>query len=543
MASETTKAVLKANLPRTRDLSFVGRFHHNFGFEDGLFEYLLDQKDMWGDKLFYFDENTFARWVEGGKQKIREVAIRNDDFSFADIEGDLLLEAEFTTAFGASSGLDLKVSKGKHTVNVPLKPREQANLKDSVGRNGLALNVGGSITSMRWLPYGEVPLLAVAVINNEEGLSSMISDSSLSVFPHGDASGKTKSAIQIWTYSTELMKLKLIQVLDTSKFGATAALNWLPLKFSGKETLGVLAGNFSDGQLHLFKFKSLTVESTTHFKVTKPSWTVSLKDERVGSSSGILPITCYDFIDDKKVIVGTLDGAIAEYILPSQTSEDWSEPSFVEYIADSCINSVSIGESNGSKIILVNTATTQAFALQYDNLRQGRVESNYTISPLTPLYHRGYRIYVYPDSAESIGYTFARHPHQKHSLLLKSEMISSFHISEYLNHPLAIVGNTLGDVHVLNIGRKIFGVPKAHNKLVIPLKLWSLSLASDRSLNLCGDYVKTAVDRNDILWSFTPPEVVISASAWNENFDGSSTYAFGSYTGLLVLERLDPKLT
>lgn len=536
MTSETTKAVLKANLPRTRDLSFVGRFHHNFGFEKGLFEYLLDQKDIWGDKLFYFNEATFNRWVANGKQKIREAVLRTDVSSFSEIEGDAITEQEFWDGFGENGTLNISVTKGKNTSNLALEFGSLEGLKDKVGRNALALNVGGAVTSLRWLPYGNTPILAVAVLNNRNGIPAMISDPSLGVFPHKKLGKTTKLAIQIWKYDTELKKLELLQVLDTTKFGATATLNWVPLKFQSSGCHGVLAANFSDGKLHFFKIDT----SSPFLRVTKPSWTVSIKDEKVGASSQILPITCYDFVDDKRVIVGTLDGAIAEYILPSETSEDLNEPSLVEYVADSCINSVTIGESNKSKIILVNTATTQSFALQYDNLRQGRVESNYTISPLPPLYHRGLRVFIYPDSAESIGYTFARHPHQKHSLLLKLEMISSFHTSEYLNHPLAIVGNVLGDVYVINIGRKIFGVPKAHNKLVIPLKLWSLSLTEDKSLNICGDYVKTAIDRNDILWSFTPPEVVISASGWNENFDGSSTYAFGSYTGLLVLERLDP---
>lgn len=536
----TSKVVLKANLPRTRDLSFVGRYHHNFGFENGLFEYLLDQKDLWGDKLFYFDESKFSQWVDSGKQKIREVPIRPDGLTVPDLTLESLLSQEFTTCFGTQNTVNLRIEKDGKGLDETLEAGKSIKL-NTIGRNGLALNVGGAITSMKWLPYGDVPVLAIAVINNSEGLAGMISDVNLSIFPHEKLGDSTKSAIQIWKYAPNSMQLELAQVYDTTKFGATSNLSWVPLRLSDGDTLGLLAGNFSDGKFHLFKIEDQVGESATYSRILKPSWTISLADERAGVSEQILPITCYDFLDDARVIVGTLDGAIAEYVIPTLTNdESLAEPSFFEYIADSCINSVSIGESSGSRIILINTATTQAFALQYDNIRQGRVDSNYTISPLNPLYHRGYRIYVYPDSAESIGYTFVRHPQQKHSLLLKSELISSFHISEYLSHPLAIVGNILGDVFVLNIGRKIFGVPKAHNRLVVPLKLWSLTLSSDKKLTLSGDYVKSSVDRTDIKWSFTPPEVVISASAWNENFDGSSTYAFGSYTGLLVLERLDP---
>ncbi|SGZ50549.1 CIC11C00000000852 [Sungouiella intermedia] len=542
MATDSSKIVLKANLPRTRDLSFVGRFHHNFGFENGLFEYLLTQKDLWGDKLFYFKESDFERWANAGQQKVREISICDVESNFPDIEGEQLLELDFLADFGLIKPINLKVAKNGASSEQELAPGDQILLRNTIGRNGIALNVGGAVTAMKWLPYGNSPILAVAVINNREGLPAMISDPYLGVYPHEKLDGKTKSALQIWKFHAGSMVMELFQVYETSAFGATATINWVPLKLQNEEVFGVLAASFSDGKLHMFKVKNHVSESAVYTKVSQPSWTISMKDERVGNSGQILPITCYDFVDDKRVLVGTLDGAIAEYVLPNTSTEELKEPSFLEYVADSCITSVSIGESNNSKIVLVNTASTQAFALQYENIRQSRVDTNYTISPLMPLYHRGFRIFVYPDSAESIGYTFVRHPHQKHSLLLKSEMVSSFHVSEYLNHPLAIVSSILGDVYVLNIGRKIFGVPKAHNKLVVPLKLWSLSII-DNQLTLCGDYVEVKMDRTDIKWSFTPPEVVVSASAWNETFEGSSTYTFGTYTGLLVLERLDPSLT
>ena len=77
MTTDSNKVILKANLPRVRDLSFVGRFHHNFGFENDLFEFLLDQKELWGDKLFYINEKQFSNWVNEEKHKIKEVQINN----------------------------------------------------------------------------------------------------------------------------------------------------------------------------------------------------------------------------------------------------------------------------------------------------------------------------------------------------------------------------------------------------------------------------------------------------------------------------------
>lgn len=540
MATDGNKVILKANLPRVRDLSFVGRFHHNFGFENDLFEVLLDQKDLWGDKLFYVNEKQFSQWVNDSKHTIAEIPISPNDQGFADLGGIDMLEAEFYLKFGQTPPLNINFSKGNTSVEKSLKNGEIISLNSTIGRNGLAINVGGIITSLKWLPYGDESCLAVSVINHENGLKALITDPSISIIPNKN-NGKVRSCIQIWTCSDDVQSMKLSAVYDTSRFGATRDLSWFPIKFA-TETLGVVLGAFSDGKIHFFKVVSHISETTKYFDVAEPSFTVTFADERQEKKTNV-PITSYDILDHTKIVVGTLDGAIAEFMLPScgEKKEDLLIPSFVEYLADSSITSVTAAGVKNSHVLLVNTATTQAFALQYDNLRQGRVESNYTVSTLKPLHHKGYRIFVYPDSAESIGYTFVRHPHQKHVLLLRTELVSTFHTSEYLNHPFALVGNIMGDVYVMNIGRKIFGVPKANNKLVVPLKLWSLTKTDDGdSYTLNGDYIPTSSEKSDVAYSFTPPEVVIAASAWNETLESSSTYAFGTYTGLLVLERLDP---
>ncbi|GEQ67747.1 hypothetical protein JCM33374_g1412 [Metschnikowia sp. JCM 33374] len=559
MSSETSKLILKASLPRTGDLSFVGRFHHNFGFEAGLFEYLLDQKDMWGEKLFYVNEGQFSKWVEQGKHKIREIPVVAGSSGFPAAELEPVSKSDFDACFGHSDPIDLNITKGGNVAHHILKAGDSVSLKDAIDRNGLAVHVGGYVTAMKWLHYSTTSFLAVFVINSKDGLSGVINDPSLSVFQQpASVPRNVKSALQIWEYTVESSSLTLSQVFDTSTYGVTSRLVWVPAKYTGGEhgsdsgsESGVLSGIFTDGSLHFFGIHAQSAASaesapsTTYHKVTKPSWSISLSAERKNHTSPI-PLTAFDFLDHERVVVGTLDGAIAEFSLPSSNSphnDDIHIPSFVTYITDSMITSVCVSDVNASKVMLVNTATAQSFAIQYDQIRQGRVELGYTISTLQPLYHRTYRIFVYPDSAESIGYTFARYPHQKHSLLLKTELISTFHVSEYLNHPFAVVGNTCGDVYVMNIGRKIFGMPKAHNKLVVPLKIWTLYKAPGESgLTLSGDYIPVTPDRNEVMSTFTPPEVVISAAAWNENFQGSSTYAFGTYTGLLVLERLDPVL-
>lgn len=528
--SDTSKLVLKASLPRTSDLSFVGRFHHNHGFENNLFGYLLDQKELWGDKLFQFSESEFRQWVADGRHQTRHV--ENVETQFPAVQGIDVPRAQFMESFPLIPSMSIDFARSGNVNNVSLNPGDTADLREISGRNAVAIHVGGVITAMKWAPFTPEPTLAIAVMHSEKDLSELTIDPALSLFTTTTDS-LIRTSIQFWKYAPSPGSLTLWSALDTSLYGATKELVWRPLK-PASGSFGVISGVFTNGSLHFFNIPT----ESTFIQVKEPSWTVAIHDLSDGERQ--VPITTFDYITEHKVLIGTLSGSIAEYALPGNEpyAPDVKEPSFVDFIADSAIKAVTVTESNGSHVVLVNTSTTQAYAFQYEQMRQSRVETNFTILNLRPLSHRAYRIFVYPDSAESIGYTFVRHPHQKHSLLLKTELVSSFHLSEYLLHPLMIIGNVNGDVFVVNVGRKIFGVPKAHNRLVVPLKLWSISKTED-AFHVNCDYLHVAADNNDSKFSFTPPEVVISSTAMNETLEGSSCYAFGTFSGLAVIERLD----
>ncbi|OBA21580.1 hypothetical protein METBIDRAFT_12073 [Metschnikowia bicuspidata var. bicuspidata NRRL YB-4993] len=536
--SDSSQLFQKAHLARTGDLSFVGRFHHNFGAEHGLFDYLLDQKDMWGEKLFYVNERQFRQWVEQGRHRVREVPAMAA-LGLPPLQTQPLTAQQFQHTFGAAADIVLNTTKGGAAAQHRLAPGGCVPLNAAVDRNALAVHAGGHVTALKWLAFSSPALLAVAVVNSKDGLAGVVGAPELGVLaaaaaaPRGTAR-HVRSAVQLWAYDVDQAALRLVQVLDTLALGATARLAWRPAR-AADGCSGVLLGVFSDGRLHFFELRSTPGAEPRYAAVTRPSWTVEL-----GAA-----VSAFDFVDHARVVVGTADGAVAEFVLPGPGVSETAArvPSFVARVADSMVTAVCVADAHASRVVLVNTASAQSYALQYDQMRQGRLEVGSTVSPLQPLYHRAYRIFVYPDSAESIGYTFARHPHQKHSLLLRTELVSAFHTSEFLNHPFAVVGNTCGDVYVMNVGRKIFGMPKAHNKLVVPLRIWSVFRApGDLALTLAGDYVPVSPDRSEVMCTATPPEVVVSAAAWNENFDGSSTYAFATYAGLLVVERLDPVL-
>lgn len=344
----------------------------------------------------------------------------------------------------------------------------------------------------------------------------------------------------------------MYKFLITTSIGVCSRLTWTPIYIGGNtDILGVLCGTFTDGKLHLLKIKQNTKDTPELSKLMKSSLYYEIKDPRGNNDEDTVGITCFDFLNHEKVIVGLSVGSIAEFILPYYTSEiddtteenDINQPSFVQTISETPLTSISIANPGElSYFILINTSGSQSFALEYGNFQQGRIESYPTNTLLKPIYNHNLKVFLLSDAWDSIGYNFVRHPQEKPSSVLKLDgVVSSFHSSEVTGHPLNISGTTFGEIHIVNISRKILNGAKATNKLLIPLRLWKLQLNSDnKTLELSGDYEIVQTDKSTKI-SVTPPDVIISSLAWNENLNGSSIYTAATVTGLLILERLDPK--
>lgn len=542
MALDPDRILQRSEIGRISELNHVARFHQNFGFEKNAFEYLLRQKDLWADKLFHLPEKQLQKWIEMGQHPTKSIDIIPIDQCFPDFELKLMSPTSFHTEFSSlTPAIDLTITKAGSSSGHKLNTHEKIPLKSEVGREGIALHVGGRITALKWCHSSETSYLAVFVISSPCPLTELVSNTELSIFP-----GKTsfahliRSAIQLWEYVPDSSSLKLVRVINTTKFGATSDLRWLPVKPT-PENVGVLSAVFTDGSLHFFKIKRNSMVPIFE-EALSPSYTISCKEEKLDASLEYVPITSFDFLSHDRVIVGTFDGCIAEYIIPNTGPDDGMShiPSFLQRVSESAIKTITVGRVGFAHLLLCHSMGNQSYAFHYENMRLGRVESDYTSSIVRPLYHENLRLFIYPDSAESLSLSFARHPQLKATLIMKTELLSSFHTSEYLNHPFAIIGNILGQVFVVNFSRRIFALPKSQLKFVNPLKLWTLYKNPDScGVTLSGDYESVPSDRSSVMYTFTPPEVVISATAWNENVTGSSCYAFGTYTGLLVIERLD----
>lgn len=544
-----------------RDISFKPRFRYNYGFDEKFYEDALKYKDAWQDKLFYVDENEIIDEFKAGESSIKKLPIIDaNELNIRDINLQKLSEAEIKSQFELNEdSLRLHISRDKTKKDAKLQFGESLDLNNTLKRNGLVLNTGGQVVSMSWMPQkfnesgARYQYLAVSVINNANGLSDTINNPLLSVFHNasGKGSNNVKTGIQIWQYDLIENKFKLYKFLITTSIGACSRLSWNPIYIGGSaDTLGILCGTFTDGKLHLLKIKKNLSDAPELSRLLESSLHYELKDPRGNKDEDYVGIICYDFLGHDRIIVGLSVGSIAEFILPYYSSEinttgedDIYQPSFVQTISETPLTSISIANPNElSYFILINTSGSQSFALEYANFQQGRIESFPTNTLLKPIYNHNLKVFLLSDAWDSIGYNFVRHPQEKPSSVLKLDgVVSSFHSSEIIGHPLNINGSTFGEIHIVNISRKILNGAKATNKLLIPLRLWKLQLHSDnKTLQLSGDYEIVQTDKSTKV-SITPPEVIISSLAWNENLEGSSIYTAATVSGLLILERLDPK--
>lgn len=519
----------------TRDYSFKQRFTLNYGFNESYYQHCLQYKQLWQDKLFYVDEKQLKKDYDADKETIKTL-VQGDFSHFPTAVVELIDRQQLEKKF---QPIELQLTVDSKETSV-LKFAETSEIPIE-NRDGVFLNAGGHITSMKWLPTdpsnassgNEVEYLATAVIQSASAL--VINDVQLGLFSASNTGGKVAGGIQVWKYNTSLKEFSLYKFYITSEsIGIATDLSWIP-QYGTDDVLGVLSATFSDGKLHLLKIDTKQGNEPELAVLLKPSVSYSLPGDK---------ITCYDFLGSERIVVGASRGSIGEFVFPSIDSS-FQIPSYIQLVTEAPITSITAGKrelsnSSNSYTILINTAGAQCFAIEYQDFQHGRVDSWATNSLIKPIYNQNLKLFVSDDSQDSLTYSFVRHPHEKSTFIMKVDgTITSFHQSEILNHPLNLNGNSLGEVHIINISRKILNGSKATNKVLQPLRLWKLlQQEGDLSIHINGELLVSAPDKVT-KFSIAPPEVSISALAWNENLNASSLYSAASVSGLLILEKLD----
>lgn len=504
---------VSTSIRSNRDHTFVKRFLQTVGYNQAIHDDFVQYAANWYDSLFWVDEAKLRKLVCDGLH--------------TPTDGRSLGECDVPTKLKQAppqegTRLDFDVVKGSGVTNYNLQPHDLVSLKGPTDRNALAINTGGPVTSLKWSSNS---LLCVSVIKGAN-LEDLVNAPDLSVFSTAGAKN-FKTAIQVWRYADN--QAVLYEEIDTTAIGTTSDISW-----ADSEGPGVLIGTFTDGHVHLIRLGEH--EDGIHLEYVS-SLSYLVRDE----SDAVVPILAYAILGTNRLIVGTVDGSIAEFILPNHPeADDLAIPSFKQRVCDTTITAVSVAEPEpANHLIFVQTTDNESYLIQYRN-QLIRIPRGMALATVAPKYHHQLRVFLMLESADALGFVHVRCPQERQIMVLKTELITSFAISERLGHPLALVGDHLGDVYVVNFARKLVAKGKVGNKSLVPLRLWSVS--HDKKLTLTSDYAQVAPEKPNPQQLFAPCALAVSATAWNESLDASSAYAVGTIAGLVVIERLDPNV-
>lgn len=508
----------QTNLAKSiKDLTLKARFPYDYGWSQRLYDEFIDYMSFWNDKLFTFKQSEFKTAVTTNQLKIRQLKTTHCVFK------DIVCQP-----VSLQSLID---SLGFKSLTVNSQNLEFQQSLDSEERLSKYINCGGLITSIKYLPrvVNLKSYLAVAVVMGE----NLVGHTELSIFYHG-GQGTLKSALQIWAIDDDLREFELIKLLDTSKFGALSDLNWLPLSPTGY--LGILSGLFKDGKVHFF-----TIDNTHQFGILQDS-SISYQLE---VNFKLSTITCYDYLSDNRIIVGTVTGHIAEFVLPNyfemfpgNDEKDIDIPSFLLNVSYSPISSIAIGHPTPQTYLInVHAHGGLSWTIDYVNFWTRRLINHVSIIPTK--YHFGLQLFLSSDSVDTVGFVMARHTHDKPTLILKTDgIITSTGISNYLQSPLILIGNSFGEVFVVNVARRILLSGKTNSKHLVPMKLWKLIYEGPNQIKVVEQTERVLVETPNTVGA-APNEIVISSLDWNDCIENSSVYAIGTHSGLLILEKLD----
>lgn len=546
-ALKKTKAALTATGTKTtRDVSFRQKFVLHYGHDEAFYQHCHHFKQLWQDKMFFVPEKIVLDDFGNGNlfsKHIPDQIVRPMPPPKLTLLSEDAMLSQFNLAHNAKRSFKLQYSD--HLQSLSLGFGESFKLNDTLPRNGLLLNAGGHVVTSKWLPQNpktnsDHAYLAVSVMNGTSSISETILDPKLSIFAQTSSTTSATLAcgIQIWRYNLANNDMSLHKLyITTDTIGLTSDLRWLP-GYESDSVLGILCGTFSDGKLHLIEI-SHTAEQ---------EWALLLEPS-VSYAAPAHKMTCFDFLGDTRIMIGMSNGNIREYLLPGSTTElnkselDLQIPSFVQNVTEAPITSVLVCERDTNFFtIIVHSAGSQCFAIEYPYFQRGRMESWATNSLQPPIYNCNLKVFISDDAQDTLTYGYVRHPHEKSNLIMKVDgTLSAYHMSEVLSHPLVLSGNSLGEVHIINVARKVLNGGKTSNKVLQPLRLWKVTVEKSDEIQVSADLVVSPADKATNL-SIAPPEVTILALAWNESLNASSLYCAATIGGLVIVERLDPTL-
>lgn len=536
--------------------NFKSKCLTNYGNNSLLYEVLKKYKDDWERYIYLVDEHLVERFAKFSSRYHLTFA---NDIEINSIKTKQVDEIYFNARFKSNLKINVVIEQEVNEHERILGTLETIKIADNetIKRLAYATAVGGCITSMQWLPENlknftsgkntQYNYLAIGVINSGTELleRKLATSREISVFNSTKPFKKKEleSAIQLWRYDTITNQFTLQHIIITLIYGAVSDIKWAPVCSKSEDIIGTLVATFKDGTIRVLKIP----HSLARYSVLEESSLTFYSDKH--SKEGTIinsNLTCFAFHEEGKILAGTADGFLMEFeLFETGAVENGPSlppvPNYKFFVSDGPITHIeSMKTFSGETIILINGQAFRGTAFMSENPIQEAYSPVHEKSNVKPTYNcilQDVLVAYNLELAKILNFRSLQDGAVE--IIRVSSHISACKMSEVLGHPFMIAGTSAGDVILMNYARKLFS-RRGKNKVLQPLKLWKLTWdTKSHSLSIKGNYERIEVE-SIIPASFMPQEVLVNSVAWNENAVGSSIYAVGTASGLLIVERLDP---
>ncbi|KAI5963759.1 uncharacterized protein KGF55_002639 [Candida pseudojiufengensis] len=531
-------------------MSLRARFVSEIGYNLEHYELLKWYKEKWGNQLYILKEDTIESFLP---YLINYETIPRDELNLPELKIKTVDKQYSQYRFNLNLKLNIKHDENEQ--EVLLENGDPYNLIPIAKRNAKLIAVGGHITTMKWLPqklddeqeHPDLSYLAIGVITGEDPDFKDINPTNLelNVFNNYSKTKNINSSIQIWEYNTTTNEFSLYKVLITSEFGAISDLDWAQL-YTDDPTIGILSCVFKDGKVHLLRIE----KDLPKYSVLENSSLVYTSDSNENKRSNL---TCFSFNGTRTILAGTADGYVLEFELPFHyRSDDITKPNYKTFVTNGPISnmvSIKIPDQDNNYINIINGQGYKGNAYTTQNPISEVFAPVVERSSIKPTYNSLLRdIFLSHNLEYSNIISFRSLQDGITNMFQLDSWMTCAKMSEILSHPFLLIGTSNGEVILINYTRKFFS-SRSRNKFLSPLIMWKFTLTVNKEkkksiqcLNLNTNFFKSVVE-NSTPASFMPKEVMISSVAWNENVKGSSIYAAGTASGVLIVERLDPNFS
>lgn len=495
VVSAETQKLVKKEIIRVKDISSIkDKFNRLYGSNTVKQVELVQLRKHWENSVAFFTKDQLAE----------DESLVTPDVEIPDTIYKAISEQEFNSKFPLISN-SIQFQFNNDAIS-------DLNIQDiNSNDKTLIINTGSLITDLVWSSVAKDKTQYLIVgISNIKNLNSekfkLLSRNSYA------------SVIQIYKFNIETKEIKLKTSL-LHNWGNLWDLKFLPINDSN----GLISAVFNDGNIHIIKLSEFEEE---FYEIEKNSIAFSLPNNL---------ITCFDYINDFKLICGTDSGHVAEFSIL-----DGDSPSFIYPLYSSYIFSIASSSKSKFDEILVYSLCSDGNSIVFS-----LNDINSTINKLTRSKVISKKCIYCP---QLYSFLQTEGPYSVKSLPMRSIFAVSSVIkhdgsTECLSssslHPFILTGGSDGKIKLTNLSRKLLAAPKQSSNAHKILNLFELQY-NGKLFRLINSLEIEKLNSTDNVTSVNiyPSEVTINSINWNNNKISGTLFAASTTSGLIIIHEI-----